>query len=158
SYYTLRRANCDPKPLQDPHPPIWIGGGGEQLTLRVVARYADCSNFGGRPDEWAHKCEVLKGHCAAVGRDYDEIRKTWSPELLLRETEAEVVEAGSRSIWGEAFDRWRESNLVGTPEQVAEKIKTYVDLGCRGVVPWCADYPDTQSLELFASKVMPAFA
>jgi F420-dependent oxidoreductase-like protein len=158
SYYTLRRANCDPKPLQDPHPPIWIGGGGEQLTLRVVARYADCSNFGGRPDEWAHKCEVLKGHCAAVGRDYDEIRKTWSPELLLRETEAEVVEAGSRSIWGEAFDRWRKSNLVGTPEQVAEKIKTYVDLGCRGVVPWCADYPDTQSLELFASKVMPAFA
>jgi F420-dependent oxidoreductase-like protein len=68
-YYTLDRAQCDPKPLQSPHPPIWIGGGGEELTLRAVARYADCANFGGKPDEWAHKREVLKAHCAAVGRD-----------------------------------------------------------------------------------------
>ena len=68
----------------------WIGGGGEQLTLRVVARHATHSNFGGKPDEWAHKAEVLKGHCEAVGRDYDEITKTWSPEVFIRETEAEV--------------------------------------------------------------------
>src|SRR5580765_1149814 len=87
-YYTLERANCDPKPLQDPHPPIWIGGGGEQLTLRVVARHADCSNFGGRPEEWARKREILKGHCTAVGRDEATIRKTWSPEVFIRETEA----------------------------------------------------------------------
>ena len=89
-YYQLDGAQCDPKPLQQPHPPIWIGGGGEQLTLRVVAMYADCSNFGGTPEEFAHKCEVLKGHCKAVGRDYDEIRKTWGPELLVRHTEAEI--------------------------------------------------------------------
>ena len=57
--------------------------------------YADCSNFGGKPEEWARKCEVLKAHCAAVGRDYDEIRKTWSPEVFVRETEAEVEAAGS---------------------------------------------------------------
>ena len=75
-YYELQGAQCDPKPVQKPHPPIWIGGGGEQLTLRVVARHADCSNFGGKPHEWAHKAEVLKQHCKAVGRDYDEITKT----------------------------------------------------------------------------------
>ena len=154
-YYDVRRANCDPKPVQSPHPPIWIGGGGEQLTLRVVARYADCSNFGGRPDEWGRKCEILKGHCAAVGRDYDEIRKTWSPEVFIRETEAEVAAAGTRSLWGEPVESWRAGNLVGTPEQVAEKVQTYFDLGCRGFVPWCADYPDTTSLELFATEVMP---
>ena len=90
-YYQLSRAQCDPKPLQSPHPPIWIGGGGEQLTLRVVARYADCSNFGGKPDEWARKREILKGHCAAVGRDEETIRKTWSPEMFIRSTEAEIA-------------------------------------------------------------------
>jgi F420-dependent oxidoreductase-like protein len=154
-YYALHRANCDPKPVQQPHPPIWIGGGGEQLTLRVVARYADRSNFGGTPEEWAHKCEILKGHCAAVGRDYDEIRKTWSPEVFVRETEAEVLAAGSLSVWGGEAERWRAGNLVGTPDQVAEKIQIYVDLGCSGVVPWCSDYPGTETLELFAAKVIP---
>ena len=156
-YYQLQRANCDPKPLQQPHPPIWIGGGGEQLTLRVVARHADCSNFGGKPHEFAHKCEILKDHCKAVGRDYDEITKTWSPEVFVRETEAEVQAAGSRSFWGEPAESWTEGNLVGTPEQVAEKIQAYVDLGCTGFVPWCSDFPDTETLRLFAEQVLPHF-
>jgi F420-dependent oxidoreductase-like protein len=157
SYYEVVRANCDPKPLQSPHPPVWIGGGGEQLTLRVVAKHADCSNFGGKPEEFARKCEILKNHCAAVGRDYDEIRKTWSPEVFIRPTEAEIVEAGTRSLWNEPFDSWREGNLVGTPEQVAEKIETYRALGCSGFIPWNADYPELQTLELFATEVVPGF-
>jgi F420-dependent oxidoreductase-like protein len=156
-HFTLQRANCDPKPLQQPHPPIWIGGGGERLTLRVVARYATHSNFGGKPHEWSHKCEVLQGHCKEIGRDYDEITKTWSPEVFIRETEDELVAGGSRSRWGEGLDSWRAGNLVGTPEQVAGKIQTYLDLGCRGFVPWCADYPDEETLRLFAGKVMPSF-
>ena len=156
-YYKMSRANCDPKPLQSPHPPIWIGGGGEQLTLRVVAKYADYSNFGGQPDEWARKREILKGHCKTVGRDPDTIGNTWSPEVFIRSTEAEVVAAGSKSLWGEPFENWRDTNLVGTPEQVAEKIQTYVDLGCTGFIPWCPDYPSTETMELFASQVMPHF-
>jgi F420-dependent oxidoreductase-like protein len=157
AYYRVHRANCDPKPLQQPHPPIMIGGGGEQLTLRVVARHADSSNFGGNPQEWARKREVLKGHCASVGRDEAEIRKTWSPELFIRETEAEVRAAGTRSLWNEPFDAWAAGNLVGTPEQVAAKVQEYVELGCGGFIPWCADYPETESLELFATRVMPEF-
>jgi F420-dependent oxidoreductase-like protein len=156
-YYKLSRANCDPKPLQSPHPPIWIGGGGEQLTLRVVATHADYSNFGGQPTEWARKREILKGHCAAVGRDEETIGKTWSPEVFVRETEAEIVAAGSKNLWGEPFESWREGNLVGTPEQVSDKIQRYVDLGCTGFIPWAADYPSTETLELFATQVMPNF-
>ena len=156
-YYDLKRANCDPKPLQEPTPPIWIGGGGEQLTLRVVAKYANCSNFGGPPEMWAHKRDVLRQHCDDVGRDPDEIRMTWSPEVFIRETEAEVEAAGSLAVWGQPAEEWRANNLVGTVEQVAEKIRTYVDLGCRGFIPWCSDYPDTTSLELLATQVMPEF-
>jgi F420-dependent oxidoreductase-like protein len=157
-FFTIRGAQCDPKPLQRPHPPVWIGGGGEQLTLRVVAHHATHSNFGGKPHEFAHKCEVLKGHCAAVGRDYDEITKTWSPEVFIREDEREIVEGGTRSFWGEPFDSWRAGNLVGTPEQVAERLRVYADLGCGGVVPWCSDYPESETLRLFAEQVMPEFA
>jgi F420-dependent oxidoreductase-like protein len=156
-YYKVSRANCDPKPLQQPHPPIWIGGGGEQLTLRVVAKYADYSNFGGKPEEWARKREILKGHCKAVGRDEETIGKTWSPEVFIRSTEAEVVAAGTKSLWAEPFEAWRDANLVGTPEQVSEKIQTYVDLGCTGFIPWCPDYPSTETMELFAQHVMPNF-
>jgi alkanesulfonate monooxygenase SsuD/methylene tetrahydromethanopterin reductase-like flavin-dependent oxidoreductase (luciferase family) len=156
-YYKTVRANCDPKPLQKPTPPVWIGGGGEQLTLRVVAEHADCSNFGGKPDEWAHKREILKGHCAAVGRDEAEIRKTWSPEVFIRSTEKELAERTKGGLWGDSVENWRDNNLVGTPEQVAEKVATYVGLGCSGFIPWCADYPDTETMELLAAKVMPEF-
>jgi F420-dependent oxidoreductase-like protein len=157
-YYRTVRANCDPKPLQKPTPPVWIGGGGEQLTLRVVAEHADCSNFGGKPEEWARKREILKGHCAAVGRDESEIRKTWSPEVFIRSTERELAERTKGGLWGDSVDNWRDNNLVGTPEQVAEKIATYVKLGCSGFIPWCADYPDTETMELLATRVMPEFA
>jgi alkanesulfonate monooxygenase SsuD/methylene tetrahydromethanopterin reductase-like flavin-dependent oxidoreductase (luciferase family) len=124
--------------------------------LKVVAKHATHSNFGGKPHEWAHKAEVLKAHCADVGRDDDEITKTWSPEVFIRPTEAEVG-TETRSFWGEPFESWRDGNLVGTPEQVAEKIQAYIDLGCTGFVPWCADYPDHTSMELFATEVMPHF-
>jgi len=156
-YYDLKRAQCDPKPLQNPHPPIWIGGGGEQLTLRVVARSADCSNWGGPPEMWAHKRDVLRQHCTAVGRDPATIRMTWSPELFMRATEAEVEAAASHVARGRDIAEWRAGNLVGTPEQVAEKLRSYVELGCKGLVPWCADYPDTETMQLLATDVMPAF-
>jgi alkanesulfonate monooxygenase SsuD/methylene tetrahydromethanopterin reductase-like flavin-dependent oxidoreductase (luciferase family) len=155
-HFTLSGAQCDPKPLQDPHPPILIGGGGEQLTLRVVARLADRSNFGGKPEEFAHKCEVLKRHCDAVGRDYDEIEKTWSPEIHVRETEAELRAVGG-STFGEPFDSWQAGNLVGTPDQVIEKIHAYQEMGVSSIIAWNRDYPATETLTLVGEQVIPAF-
>ena len=82
-HYEVFRANCDPKPVQKPTPPIWIGGGGEQLTLRVVAQLADCSNFGGTPDECLFgkpKKSYLKMHPSArlVKLLKNGDRATWS--------------------------------------------------------------------------------
>src|SRR6266567_1357761 len=69
-YYQLKDAYCEPKPVQKPYPPLVIGGSGEQLTLRIVAQYANIWNFAGGPvDQFRHKNEVLDAHCAAIGRD-----------------------------------------------------------------------------------------
>ncbi len=73
-YYQLKQARCEPKPIQKPYPPFVIGGGGEQLTLRVVAQYADVWNFaGGSVEQFNHKVEILREHCDKVGRDPAEI-------------------------------------------------------------------------------------
>jgi F420-dependent oxidoreductase-like protein len=81
-YYRLKDARCEPKPVQQPHPPIVIGGGGEQRTLRAVARYADHWNVpGGGVEVWKAKHEVLARHCADIGRDVNTI--TTSTHLRL---------------------------------------------------------------------------
>ena len=74
-HYRLGRTLNVPQPLQRPHPPILIGGSGEKKTLRLVAKYAQACNLFASPD-LEHKLDVLRGHCAEVGRDYDEIEKT----------------------------------------------------------------------------------
>lgn len=156
-HFRLEDAQCDPKPLQSPHPPVLIGGSGEQLLLRVVARLADRSNFGGNPAEFAHKCEVLRRHCDAVGRDYDEIEKTWTPNILVRGTEAEVEALAARYSGREPVDSWRAGNLVGTPQQVIDKIGRYVEMGVTGFLPWHAGLPSTEGLQIVAEQVIPAF-
>ncbi|MGW0765833.1 LLM class F420-dependent oxidoreductase [Streptomyces sp. NPDC002676] len=76
-YHRLAETLCVPAPLSSPHPEIMIGGGGERKTLRLVAQYADaCNLIPASPEELRHKLAVLRGHCEAVGRDYDSIRKT----------------------------------------------------------------------------------
>ena len=81
-YYQLKEARCEPKPLQRPWPPFVLGGGGEKLTLRIVAEHADVWNFAGGPvEEFSRKVGILHEHCAAVGRNPDEI--TLSMQLRL---------------------------------------------------------------------------
>src|SRR5205814_1572323 len=75
-YYQLKNAYSEPKPIQKPYPPFVIGGGGEKLTLRVAAQYANVWNFGGPIEDFLHKSAVLVEHCAAIGRDSNSIERS----------------------------------------------------------------------------------
>lgn len=147
-YYRIENAFCEPRP--DPAPPLLIGGGGEQLTLRVVAKYADWWNIsGGTLDSYAHKLDVLRQHCAAVGRNYDEIVKTWSADAVaVAETEAEAARIAAASPYSN-------NTIMGTPAQVAEQLQRFLDLGGEYLIVRLLDFPGTAGMELFVQEVLP---
>ena len=89
-HYKLDGAICRPKPVQSPHIPFWVAGGGEKLTLNITARFASYSNFGATLEEFIHKSDVLKGHCEDVSRDFAEIVRSSNFNVVCGETEAEV--------------------------------------------------------------------
>lgn len=104
-YYQLKDAYCEPKPVQKPYPPFTIGGSGEQLTLRVVAKYANIWNFVGGPVEtFNHKIAVLNEHCAAIGRDPQDIEYSIQPVVNYdnmgetRDAIRPFIEAGATHI------------------------------------------------------------
>ncbi len=153
-------AFCDPKPVRTPRPPIWVGGGGEQVTLRIAAQHADATNWQVGLDQFVHKSEVLAGHCAAIGRDFDTIVRTHGPDCRLFDTEADLrawlaTPAGG-NLWGRGDDdAYVADNLVGTVEQVTEKVQAFVDAGCSEFVLWFRDSPSSESMERFAAEVIP---
>ena len=155
----LDAALCDPKPLRQ-LPPVWIGGGGEKVTLRIAAQHADATNWQVGLDEFAHKSEVLKRHCDAVGRDFATITRTHAPDCLLFDSDADLRRwLDSRDgghLWGEQEpDAYLRDHFVGTDEVVAEKVQAFVDAGCREFVLWFRDYPGVESLERFMADVVP---
>ena len=155
----LDGALCDPKPLQQ-LPPVWIGGGGEQITLRIAAQHADATNWQVGLDVFAHKSEVLRRHCDAVGRDFATITRTHAPDCLLFDSDADLrrwlESPGGGHLWGkEDPDTYVRDNFVGTDEVVAEKVQGFVDAGCREFVLWFRDYPGVESLERFMADVVP---
>ncbi|HSJ43225.1 MAG TPA: LLM class flavin-dependent oxidoreductase [Euzebyales bacterium] len=138
------------RPLPVPHPPIMLGGGGERLTLRVVAEHADWWNITGTPETYRHKLDVLRGHCADVGRDIDEITLTYTAEVVaVARTEAAAHEIAAASPFTDVHP------CVGTPEQVAEALRPFVDLGVEHLMLRFVDFPSTGGAELFASEVVP---
>jgi F420-dependent oxidoreductase-like protein len=158
-YIRLDGAFCDPKPLQQ-LPPVWVGGGGEQVTLAIAARHADATNWQVGLEEFRHKAEVLRRHCDRIGRDFDTIVRTHAPDCLLFDNDDALQRwlraPGGGHLWGRVPpDEYARDNFVGTPERVAEQVQGYVDAGAREFVLWFRDYPSTESLERFMTEVVP---
>lgn len=156
-YYTIKDAVNNPKPVQKPHPPIWIGGGGEKFTLKVVAEVADGCNFISlAPEEYRHKLEVLEDHCRRVGRNVNEVQKSWQGRVLMAKDDAELkVKLQRLGMPPRDLER---ANIIGTPEECVEKIGQYVDLG---VTCFMLVFPEVTKnlgcLQEFSDKVMSQF-
>ncbi|MEI7717978.1 MAG: LLM class F420-dependent oxidoreductase [Mycobacterium sp.] len=171
THYQIDGAIVAPKPLQHNGIPLWIAGGGEKVTLKIAAKYAQYTNFSAGPDEFAHKSEVLAGHCRDVGTDFGSIVRSANVNAILGSSAAEVAERASRvrdrvaGVCGDAAAdammamNQAPGNATGTPEQVIETLSTLRDLGCDYVICYFPEAAyDRTGVELFAREVIPALA
>lgn len=153
-YFHVEDAILEPKPVQNPRPPVMIAGAGEQMTLRVVARLADaCNLVGSDVAEARHKLAVLRGHCDAAGRDYGAIEKTHVQAWLLARNDAAVV--AKRDLRDRLTAREPSPAFVGTVSEAIDLIGQYQDAGIELLIN--GDRNDAETCELFASDVMPHF-
>ena len=145
-HYTIDKPINEPKGVRKPHPPLWIGGGGEQVTLKLVAQYGDACNVGGgNPEVIRHKLEVLKRHCDALGRDYDEIIKsteinaccsTARPTRRRRPRDPRATRRVVRGVQQAASGS-------GTSDEIAEQLRPVIDAGIDYVIFYIPASPTT---------------
>jgi alkanesulfonate monooxygenase SsuD/methylene tetrahydromethanopterin reductase-like flavin-dependent oxidoreductase (luciferase family) len=153
--YTAKDVRNDPPPIQE-HMPLLVGGGGEQVTLKLVARYADANNVGGGLEGLRRKEAVLLQHCETVGRDPAEIERTTNiGTVVIRDSRDEA-----RRVHAEMFARngnarqWTDQP-VGTPEDVAEMLLPFLGIGYRHLVFGFPSPYDEESMTRLATDVRP---
>ncbi len=153
--YRARHVRNLPAPVQA-HLPILVGGGGEKVTLRLMARYADMANIGGGVETVRRKEAILLEHCAAVGRDPAEIERTTGlGTVFIRDSHAEAERAFRAAFERNRADRLWEDQPVGTPEDVARKLAPYVELGYRHLVAGFPAPYDDESMARLVGDVKP---
>ncbi|CAA9550099.1 MAG: luciferase-like protein [uncultured Thermomicrobiales bacterium] len=136
--------------------PLWIGGGGEKVTLKLVAQYGDACNIGGDLDTVRHKLDVLKGHCETVGRDYGEIVKSMSfnVHLVGQNDDPEVATEKARGTV--PYDEYGKSFHVGTAAEITERIRPFIEAGIDYVIVYIPRVAyDHAPMEQFAAEVIP---
>jgi F420-dependent oxidoreductase-like protein len=154
-YYTVTDAPNNPKPVQKPHPPIMIGGAGEKVMLRLVAKYADRWNCPAGYRDFKKTLGVLHEHCRAVGRDPKDI--TVSEQLMVC-IGANRAEADQKWEMAKGRKPFSFTAVKGTPDEVVTQLREHVSWGVTMFTMMFADMAPPQTVELFAREVMPAFA
>ena len=175
-HYQVEGARCAPRPLQGTSAPgseangipIWVAGGGEKVTLRIAAQYADYTNFYDDAETFSRKSDVLRGHCQEVGRDFDSIVRTGDFNVVIGETEADVedrlrfhAELLRRGGVPEARIERQIANLrtqpaVGTPERIVEVMQDMERRGMGYAILYFQEAAhDRSGIELFENTVAP---
>ena len=133
-YYQIRGIMNQPRGIQHPHIPLLIGGGGEQVTLKLVARYGDACNLISDPVELKHKFAVLEEHCQAIGRDYERIHRTTLTLCIIGETDEQArsqIPAWASAVFPGDISTY---GLIGTSETIRERLAAYEAAGVQELV------------------------
>jgi alkanesulfonate monooxygenase SsuD/methylene tetrahydromethanopterin reductase-like flavin-dependent oxidoreductase (luciferase family) len=155
-HYRVEGACCNPKP--NPTPPIMIGGGGEKLTLKVVASHADwwnCPNL--TLAQYKHKLKVLGEYCKKAGRDFSSIKKTWLGCVAISKSREEASRIASNNAFTAREELAMQAAIIGTPEEVLQKLEQFQDLGVNYFILRFLDFPSTDGLDVFEQEVVPSF-
>lgn len=166
-HYQLDGAIVQPKPLQDGGIPLWIAGGGEKVTLKIAAKYAQYTNFTSEPEGFAHKSQILAEHCRNVGTDFDAIVRSANINPVVGTSDADVKDRLNRirgrlaPVVGDgaadAMIGSMSGPAAGTAEQVIESLQQLRDLGCEYVICYFAEAAyDRSGIEMFENEVIPA--
>jgi len=159
-YYRIENAPFNPKPVQKPHPRIWVGSiSGKMKILSVIAEHADVFNvLGADPGGYVERMRALDALCADFGRNPREIDRSWFGEVSIFRTKAKVerylTENKPREV---SVDEFTRGMIFGTPDQCIEKIREYVKAGATYLIANLALYEKPKTLKLFAEEVIPAF-
>jgi F420-dependent oxidoreductase-like protein len=150
-YYQVRGAINQPKGVQQPHIPLLIGGGGEQVTLKLVAQYGDACNLSGDPATLEHKFAVLKQHCETVGRNYNSIHRTAGTVCIIADTDEQaqaLLPERMRTWFGDALNH----TLIGSPETIHKRIAAYEAAGVQELSIIFPDATNLDSIRRFARE------
>ncbi|HTK07153.1 MAG TPA: LLM class F420-dependent oxidoreductase [Ktedonobacteraceae bacterium] len=150
-YYQVRGAINQPKGVQKPHIPLLIGGGGEKVTLKLVAQYGDACNVGGDIDTIKHKFAVIKEHCENVGRDYNEIHRTSSTFCVIGDNR-EAALASLKPYERQLLERQAAGATVGTLDEVRQRITQLEEAGVQELIVTLPSVTKLETLRTFARE------
>jgi F420-dependent oxidoreductase-like protein len=148
-YYQIHGAINQPKGVQQPHIPILIGGGGEKVTLKLVAQYGDACNISGDMETVKRKLAILKAHCEAVGRDYESVHRTVTTLCSIGTTDEEARAKVPPALFNHAFTA---GALIGSPETVRQRLAELQEAGIQEVILNMPDILETDTLSIFAER------
>jgi F420-dependent oxidoreductase-like protein len=154
-YYAIENAINQPKPLQKPYPPLWVCGGGEKVTLKLLAKYGDYGNWDVDVQGFIDKSEILKGHCDQQEREYSDIKKTLHTNVIIGENQIDLDNKIDKisEVTGIPKEMYIDKPLVGTIEKVFETIEEFKSVECEYIIAYVPDIVWGNSLEILSQKI-----
>ncbi len=158
-HYIIHDAICEPKPVQKPHPPITIGGGGEKLTMKLTAQHADRYDWGylSTLDMYKHKMKILEKHCETVARSFEDIEKSCWPagQIFIRDDKKDLKKMAKHWLpKGVSIEALVKTSFVGTPKDFIKQLQQYLNLGVTHFMLFFGDLPDIEGVRVFAKNVV----